>query len=209
MSRIFRVNFGRKTVRPFEQHDINNMLVICKKLRNQAEEDGNEEQRYLWDRNYMILVIGMNLAFRIEDILQLKVDNFKNGAVYTREFKTNKEQSFELHPSLWKDIQSYINRNDLIDGEYLFKSRKGVNKPITRQRAWQVIKQLAEDVKVSYPVGCHSLRKYFGRQYYEQTGDIIGLKEMFNHSSERVTLLYICWNTDDKNEKRKGFYLGS
>lgn len=209
MSRTFRINFGRKTVRPFEKPDINNMLVICKKARNQAEEDNNDEQRYLWDRNYMILVIGMNLAFRIEDILQLRVDNFKNGGVYTREFKTNKEQSFELHPSLHKDIQSYINRNSLIDGEYLFRSRKGINKPITRQRAWQVIKQLAEDVKVSYPVGCHSLRKYFGRQYYEQTGDIIGLKEMFNHSSERVTLLYICWNTDDKNEKRKGFYLGS
>ena len=26
----------------------------------------------------MILVIGMNLAFRIEDIIQLKVDYFKN-----------------------------------------------------------------------------------------------------------------------------------
>lgn len=110
----------------------------------------------------------MNLAFRIEDILQLRVDNFKNGGVYTREFKTNKEQSFELHPSLYKDIQGYINRNELIDGEYLFKSRKGVNKPITRQRAWQVIKQLADAVKVSYPVGCHSLRKYFARQYYEK-----------------------------------------
>ena len=47
MSRTFRVNFGRKTVRPFEAHDINNMLVLCKKTRNQAEVDNNEEQRYL------------------------------------------------------------------------------------------------------------------------------------------------------------------
>lgn len=209
MSRRYRINFGRKTVRPFKEHDINNMIVICKKRRNQAEEDGNEEQRYLWDRNYMILVIGMNLAFRIEDILQLRVDNFNHGGVYTREFKTNKEQSFELHPALWKDIQGYINRCGFIDGEYLFRSRKGVNKPITRQRAWQIIKELANIVKISYPVGCHSLRKYFARQYYEQTGDIIGLKEMLNHSSERVTLLYICWNDNDKNDKRKSFYLGS
>lgn len=209
MSRRYRINFGRKTVRPFKEHDINNMIVICKKRRNQAEEDGNEEQRYLWDRNYMILVIGMNLAFRIEDILQLRVDNFNHGGVYTREFKTNKEQSFELHPALWKDIQAYINRCGFIDGEYLFRSRKGVNKPITRQRAWQIIKELANIVKISYPVGCHSLRKYFARQYYEQTGDIIGLKEMLNHSSERVTLLYICWNDSDKNDKRKSFYLGS
>lgn len=209
MSRTFRVKFGRKTVQPFKENDINNMIVICKKRRNQAEEEENEEQRYLWDRNYMILVLGINLAFRIEDILQLKVDNFKNGGIYTREFKTNKEQSFELHPSLIKNIEDYINRNNLIEGEYLFRSRKGVNKPITRQRAWQVIKELSDEIKVSYVVGCHSLRKYFARKYYEQTGDIIGLKEMLNHSSERVTLLYICWDTDDKNQKRKNFYLGS
>lgn len=208
MPRIFRNKFGRKTVRPFKKQDLNSMIVICKKKVKAAEEAGDKEQMYLWDRNYMILHLGRNLAFRIEDLLQLKVNNFKNGGVYTREFKTGKEQSFELHPSLRKDLEDYINRNGLVDGEYLFKSRKGTNKPITRQRAWQIIKQLANQVKVSYVVGCHSLRKYFAREYYEQTGDLIGLKEMLNHSSETVTLRYICWEEEDKNIKRKNFYLG-
>lgn len=207
MGRKYRLNFGRKTVQPFKDADINNMLVVSKKRRNSYEQQ-DEEKRYTWDRNYIILVLGVNLAFRIEDILQLRVDNFRNGNVYTREFKTNKEQSFELHPKLFKDIEDYIKRNNLIDGEYLFKSRKGINKPITRQRAWQVIKELANEVKIGYPVGCHSLRKYFGRKFYEQTGDIITLKEMLNHSSERVTLIYICWDNDKKNESRKNFYLG-
>ena len=183
------------------------MIVICKKNKNSAEEE-NKEQVYLWDRNYMILHLGRNLAFRIEDLLQLKTDNFKNGGIYTREFKTGKEQAFELHPSLRKDLENYINRNKLVEGEYLFKSRKGTNIPITRQRAWQIIKELSDEVKVSYVVGCHSLRKYFAREYYEQTGDLIGLKEMLNHSSETVTLRYICWEEDDKNIKRKNFYLG-
>ena len=204
--RYFRVKFGRKTVRPFKKPDIDNMIVNCKK--RMAEEEENKEQVYLWDRNYMILHLGRNLAFRIEDLLQLKTDNFKNGGIYTREFKTGKEQAFELHPSLRKDLEDYINRNKLVEGEYLFKSRKGTNIPITRQRAWQIIKELSDEVKVSYVVGCHSLRKYFAREYYEQTGDLIGLKEMLNHSSETVTLRYICWEEDDKNIKRKNFYLG-
>lgn len=208
MPRVFRNKFGRKTVRPFKKQDLNSMIVICKKNKNAAEEEENKEQVYLWDRNYMILHLGRNLAFRIEDLLQLKTDNFKNGGIYTREFKTGKEQAFELHPSLRKDLEDYINRNKLVEGEYLFKSRKGTNIPITRQRAWQIIKELSEEVKVSYVVGCHSLRKYFAREYYEQTGDLIGLKEMLNHSSETVTLRYICWEEDDKNIKRKNFYLG-
>ena len=208
MPRVFRNKFGRKTVRPFKKQDLNSMIVICKKNKNAAEEEENKEQVYLWDRNYMILHLGRNLAFRIEDLLQLKTDNFKHGGIYTREFKTGKEQAFELHPSLRKDLEDYINRNKLVEGEYLFKSRKGTNIPITRQRAWQIIKELSDEVKVSYVVGCHSLRKYFAREYYEQTGDLIGLKEMLNHSSETVTLRYICWEEDDKNIKRKNFYLG-
>lgn len=208
MPRVFRNKFGRKTVRPFKKQDLNSMIVICKKNKNTAEEEKNTEKTYLWDRNYMILHLGRNLAFRIEDLLQLKTDNFKNGGIYTREFKTGKEQAFELHPSLRKDLEDYINRNKLVEGEYLFKSRKGTNIPITRQRAWQIIKELSDEVKVSYVVGCHSLRKYFAREYYEQTGDLIGLKEMLNHSSETVTLRYICWEEDDKNIKRKNFYLG-
>ena len=209
MARYFRFRFGRKTVRPFKKQDLNSMIVICKKNKNYFEDAKNTEQIYLWDRNYMILHLGRNLAFRIEDLLQLKTGNFKNGSIYTREFKTGKEQSFELHPSLRKDLEDYINRNKLVEGEFLFKSRKGTNLPITRQRAWQIIKELADEVKVSYVVGCHSLRKYFAREYYEQTGDLIGLKEMLNHSSETVTLRYICWEEDDKNTKRKNFYLGN
>lgn len=209
MPRVFRNKFGRKTVKPFRKEDINSMIVICKKRINDAEENENHEQRYLWDRNYMMLHLGRNLAFRIEDLVQLKTDNFNNGGIYWREFKTGKEQAFELHPTLRKEIEDYINRNKLVEGEYLFKSRKGTNRPITRQRAWQIIKELADEIKISYVVATHSLRKYFARQYYEQTGDLIGLKEMLNHSSETVTLRYICWDEDIKNDKRKGFYLGS
>ena len=206
--RRYRVRFGRKTVKPFKKADIDNMIMICKKRRDQAIEDKNNEQSYLWDRNHFMLHLGRNLAFRIEDLLQLKVGaNFKNGSIYVREFKTDKEQSFELNPKLVKDLEDYINRNKLSEDEYLFKSRKGINKPLTRQRAWQIIKELADEVKVNYVVGTHSLRKYFARTYYEKTGDLIGLCELLNHSDPKVRLLYICWEDNDKNEKRKGFYI--
>lgn len=209
MPRRFRISYGKKTVVPFKKEDINNMMVTCKKRRNQANDNKSKEDEFLWDRNYMMIVVGINTAFRIEDILQVKVDNFQNGIIYLREYKTGKEQQFELHPSLWKDIKEYINRNALVSGEYLFRSRKGLNKPITRQRAWQIIKELAKEVGVNYTVGPHSMRKYFARQFYEQTGDIITLQKMLNHSSPQVTLIYICWEDEHLYSARKNFYLGS
>lgn len=205
MARVFRDTYGRKTVRPFKAKDLNNMIVLCKKKYNDAENDNN---RYIYDRNYMILHTGRNLALRIEDLLQLKVDNFKSDMFYVREYKTGKEQIFPMNHKLRKDVRDYIRRNNLIEGEYLFKSRQGLNKPITRQRAWQIIKDLSKEVNVKYLVGTHSLRKAFARTYYETTGDLIGLKEMLNHSSERITLHYICWDSTDKDTKRENFYIG-
>ena len=52
MSRRYRINFGRKTVKPFKEHDINNMLVLCKKRRNQAEEDNHARCSEKADRWY-------------------------------------------------------------------------------------------------------------------------------------------------------------
>ena len=102
MPRYFRVKFGRKTVRPFKAQDINNMIVNCKKRMAEAETNEDQEQYYLWYRNYMILHIGRNLAFRIEAELQLKRDNFKNDCIYTEELKNGKETNFELNPSYAK-----------------------------------------------------------------------------------------------------------
>ena len=112
-----------------------------------------------------------------------------------------------MNEQLYKDISSYIKRNNLYPGEYLFRSRVGLNRPITRQNAWMRIKQYADECKITYLVGCHSLRKCFARTYYEETGDIIGLQEMLNHSSPRITLVYICWLDEDKKSKRKSFYM--
>lgn len=208
MAKEYLIKMGRKTVLPFKDEDINNIMVFCKKKRDEAERLGHEVDRKIWDRNYLICVLGINLAFRITDILHLKVENFKGGYIHIRERKTHKEQSFPLHQSLIKIVQDYINRNNLVEGEYLMQSRQGKNKPLSRQRVDQIIEDMSKELNIGYPTGAHSLRKYFARKFYEETGDIIGLKEMLNHSTERVTLAYICYNQEIKEERRKNFFIG-
>ena len=41
MPRYFRVKFGRKTVQPFKEKDLNNMIVICKKKYSKYQENEN------------------------------------------------------------------------------------------------------------------------------------------------------------------------
>lgn len=202
--RVYKQEPGRVTVKPFKEEDVKNILILLQKKRDKSIE---VKYQKIYDRDWMLFKIGVNSALRIEDLAQLKVDdNLLRGYLYTREMKTGKEQSFEMNVQLAKDIKEYIKRNNLYTGEYLFQSGKGKNKPITRQNAYIRLRNYADEVGVRYPIGCHSMRKFFARNYYEKTGDILTLQKMLNHSSYIVTLRYICWD-DHAQIARKETYI--
>lgn len=130
MPRFFKVNYGRKTVRPFTVDDVKNIMILIQKKRDNSQKDILKK---MYDRDWLIFKLGLNTAFRIEDLLQLKVnDLLLKGTMYVRESKTKKEQNWELNDKLHKEVLAYIKRNNLYEDEYLFQSRKGKNKPVTR-----------------------------------------------------------------------------
>lgn len=108
---------------------------------------------------------------------------------------------------MYRDVLEYIKRNNLYDDEFLFKSRIGINKPISTTNAWMRIKKYSDELGIKYLVGCHSLRKCFARTFYEETKDLITLQKMLNHASPQITLIYICWDDEDQLNARKNFYL--
>ena len=202
--RIYKSNTGRRTSRPLKYDDVKNMLILTQKKRDQSSDNRFKK---IYDRDWLLIKLGVNTALRIEDLVQIKVDeNIKRGYLYVREMKTGKEQSFEMNDKLSKDVSEYIRRNNLYEEEYLFQSTKGKNKPITRQNAYERLQIYANEVGVKYPVSCHSMRKFFARNYYEKTGDILTLQKMLNHGSYIVTLRYICWD-DHAQVARKETYI--
>ena len=56
-------------------------------------------------------------------------------------------------------------------------------------------------------VGTHTMRKTFGYQYYKRTNDIATLMQLFNHSSQYITLRYIGMQQKQLDEKLKDFNL--
>lgn len=204
MAKYFPIKYGRSTVRPFKKEDAQNLMIMLQKKR---DKENNNQKKKMYDRDYMLIKLGLNTAFRINDLLKLQVnETLLKGMIKIRENKTRKEQQWELNPKLFKDVIDYINRNNLYSGEYLFPSREGTNKPITADNSWKRIKGYANELGIKYTVGCHSLRKCFARTFYENTKDIITLQKMLNHSSPQVTMIYICWNDEDQLKARKDFY---
>ncbi|AVQ47643.1 tyrosine-type recombinase/integrase [Clostridium botulinum] len=156
-------------------------------------------------RNYTLIVLGLNSALRISDILNLTWNDvydfeeriFKTH-VYIKEKKTGKNKKFLLNKNALNALQKlkkeikYINVLD-----YIFQSREGKNKPITRSMALKIIKSSCNAVGIKEKIGCHSLRKTFGYHSWKKGVPLPILMELYNHSNQAITKLYLGINQDD------------
>lgn len=173
---------------------INEMARILRSAKNQGE------------RNYVMFIIGINTGLRISDFLDMKVGQFREicekGYIILIPKKTDKRRIDEngnivgnykkVKIDVTKNVINVINNYiaDRDDREFMFPSRKG-GTPISRQAAWNILDKAAKEAGIKENIGCHSLRKTFGYWHYQQNHDIRILMEIFQHSSEEVTLRYI------------------
>lgn len=156
-------------------------------------------------RDVMIFVMGINTGLRISDILALKVSDVKNKQhISIIEKKTGKAKRFLINATLKIEIDKYI--ESMEDNEYLFQSRKGNNKAITRIQAYRVLEAVADKLGLE-EIGTHTLRKTFGYWHYKQHKDVAILQDIFNHSHPSITLQYIGITDDNKDDTIRDFYL--
>lgn len=160
-------------------------------------------------RNYTLLVIGLNTALRVSDLLTLQwwqVYDFTSHAFRSHlclvEQKTGKRSQIYLNASILQALALYreeLERDGDVQAEqYLFPSRKKV--PITRSQAWRVIKDAAESCNISGVISPHSLRKTFGYHACKRGVRPALLMDVFNHSSFEVTKRYLGIEQDDRDE---------
>ncbi|MCR8983214.1 tyrosine-type recombinase/integrase [Brevibacillus laterosporus] len=156
-------------------------------------------------RDLLLFVLGINSGLRISDILDMKVCDVidKRGRAAKhfdlRERKTRKRKRFPFSEQIRKVIEDYLKdylkdyKGDI--NRPLFVSQKrakdGTYRPITRQRAWIILNNVAKKIGITDNVGTHSLRKTFGYHAYQEGVSIEVLQRIFNHSDPRITLDYI------------------
>lgn len=155
------------------------------------------------ERDYVLFMFGINTGLRISDILRFRVRDIRDEHkkikeyFYIREKKTGKEKRMKIHSDLRYILKEYIQGKK--DYEFLFSSKKGINKPITRQQAYRILNNAAMVFGLE-SIGCHTLRKTFGYHLYNKTKDAITIKEILNHSDISTTLRYIGVNQDRKDK---------
>lgn len=141
------------------------------------------------DRDAMLFTFGIYSGLRISDIIKLRVRDVRGrDRITVKETKTGKDKILRLNQKLKKSIAVYV--KDKKDYEFLFKSRNGINRHISRQRAYSIIRDAGQSFGLEH-IGTHTMRKTFGYHIYQETKDITLVQKLLNHSSPEITLAYI------------------
>jgi len=147
-------------------------------------------------RDKLLFIMGINSGLRVQDILALKIGDVKNihigDRISLREKKTGKENVFIMNREIKSALDSYLKTYNGVDDDFLFKSRKGSNYPLTTYAITKYVKRWAEAVNLSGNFGAHSLRKtwtYHQRKTFGVSWEV--LAKRLNHSSPSITRRYL------------------
>lgn len=177
---------------------IKNKFKILAIKRNLKEESN--------PRNYLLFVMGCNIALRISDLLSLKVKDVIdpkgniNTYLHIKEGKTGRPAKIYINNTVKEALLYYLNKTKGIDPDsYLFKSERS-NKRLDRVRAWGLIQKWTKDVDLEAErYGTHTLRKTWGYQARLQGLSIEQISEKLGHKSVTVTRRYIGISQEEIN----------
>lgn len=158
------------------------------------------------ERNYALIILGLNTALRISDILNLRVSDvwdFKRNQfkrhIEVIESKTGKQASIYINKEVRQALaQSALRQKK--EGDYLFTSHKYKDMPLSRSQAYRIVKQAAVYAGMPEHISCHSLRKTFGYHAWKQNVPPAMLMDIYNHSSYQITRRYLGIDQDDKDQ---------
>ena len=180
-----------------------------------STEDLNNFKKYYTEihpnkRNQLLIIIGLNTALRISDILSLKWE-----AVYDFDQKQFKSHIILVEQKTEKNTMIFMNKNiqeilaeykeymsaqgkNVRRYQYIFRTN-GKNAPISRTQAFRIIKEAAEYNHIPGIISCHSMRKTFGYHAWKQGVSPVLLMNIFNHSSYQITKRYLGIEQDDRD----------
>lgn len=152
-------------------------------------QECREFLKYKSDRDMIMFELGLKTLLRISDILELKVkDVYKKTTIRKKQIKTKEVIEIPIRTDLKKLLDKYC--EDKPQNEYLIKSRKGLNRPITKTQAYRILKEMAEYLNIDR-IGTHSLRKTGAYHIYTDTKDIEFVRRMLGHKSNEEVFAYI------------------
>jgi integrase len=137
----------------------------------------------------LYIIVSINTGLRVTDTLKLTWEMIKQDKFTLNESKTGKYREVLVNDNIRKVVEA------VGDGRtgFIFKSQKGT--VYSREQLNRVLKTVFRIDSKNLQVSTHSLRKTFGRRYWDimnqSDSALIFLSELFNHTSVAITRRYL------------------
>lgn len=163
-------------------------------------------------RDKALFLLGIKSGFRISEILSITIgDVIQNGEFIDRLYVRRSSMKGKtegrcvvLHPQAKNAIFEWLNVSGLISSvpeTYLFKSRCGKNRSISRIQAWKILEAVFSRAGVIGVLGTHSLRKTFADRVYSKLGhDLVKTQKALGHKNINSTVSYLSFKDEQIDE---------
>lgn len=164
-------------------------------------------------RDRALFILGIRAGFRISELLSLRVgDIIQNGTcvgrvtVQRRNMKKKREsRSVILHPEARAALVVQIGellKAGLNDPQtFVFKSRQGGNKPLSRIQAWAILHDAYAKLGLEGKLGTHGMRKTFAKRVYALLkNDLLRTQKLMGHVDVNSTMKYLSFEEADLDE---------
>ena len=167
-------------------------------------------------RDQVLFLFGRLTGFRITELLSVRVGDIWDLAGVRSEITLSRQRlkgghgvqrrrvrsrTVPLNPRLRGALQTYLDERfageEPSPGTFLFASRTGENRPISRVQAYRILKAAAAATGRPERVATHSLRKTFAQDVFERSGhNLVLTQRALGHSSVMTTARYVSPDED-------------
>lgn len=148
-------------------------------------------------RNKALLELLYGTGARISEVLSLAVDDItaleETDGILVLTGKGDKQRIVPVGSHARQAVDAYLvrGRPQLNKGKStaLFLNVRG-GKAMSRQSAWQVVKQAATEAGITKDISPHTLRHSFATHLLEGGADVRSVQELLGHASVTTTQIY-------------------
>jgi len=155
-------------------------------------------------RNRAILELLYATGARISELTALNLDDLLDPTMIRLFGKGSKERVVPVGSYAQRALAAYLVRSrPALIGKgrgtpALFLNQRGTR--LSRQSAWQIISDAAEQAKLSGEISPHTLRHSFATHLLEGGADVRVVQELLGHSSVATTQIYTLVTVDALRE---------
>ena len=161
-------------------------------------------------RDQALFTLGIFSGFRITELLSLRVRDVRQHGqlvdrvtVERRHMKRKRaSRTVVLHPQAKVALRAWLERMPALRAvtpdTYVFTSRKGPNRPISRVHALRVLQEAFDSCEMTGKLGTHSMRKTFANNVHERLGrNLVKTQQALGQQNITTTVQYMSFREDE------------